>query len=341
MRLLVVTQVVDSKDSVLGAYHAWLRELAKHFEHIEVVCLFEGEHALPENVQVHSLGKEKAVSPSYVYAFRFMRFAWSLRNQYDSVLVHMNQEYILLAGVLWKFLGKPIYLWRNHFAGSWLTDVAAAFCTKVYCTSKHSYTAKYRKTELMPVGVNLERFTQTASVRREPKSILFLARIAPSKRPDVLIEALGILLAKGVSFVASVYGSALPADAAYLENLKSRVEILGLHDRVRFYPSVPNEKTPEVFQAHELFVNCSPSGMFDKTLFEAAASGCLVLAASEDWRDHAGEAAWFDGTSEGLADRLSEVLTTSEAFEAAEAESHSLASLGSALAASIGASGQL
>ena len=79
----------------------------------------------------------------------------------------MNQEYVLIAGWLWKLLGKRTYLWRNHYAGSWLTDVAAVFCTKVFCTSKHSYTVKYKKTVLMPVGVDTERFTPGARHRAQ------------------------------------------------------------------------------------------------------------------------------------------------------------------------------
>jgi hypothetical protein len=158
MKLLVVTQTVDSTDPVLGFFHGWILALAQRVESVEVICLFEGEHELPANVRVHSLGKEKEKQSPIVYATRFFALAWNLRDQYDRVFVHMNQEYLLIAGWLWALLRKPAYLWRNHYAGSWLTDCAALFCTKVFCTSKHSYTATYKKTKLMPVGVDLERF---------------------------------------------------------------------------------------------------------------------------------------------------------------------------------------
>ncbi len=163
----------------------------------------------------------------------------------------------------------------------------------------------------MPVGVNLERFTADTLVKREPNSILFLARISPSKRPDMFIEALGLLIGKGVSFVASVYGSPLPEDVSYYESLKGRAEDLGLHARVSFHGAVPNTETPNVYRAHEVFVNCSPSGMFDKTLFEAAASGCVVLAVSDDFEEQAGEEYAFEPTAESLAGRLEELLRES------------------------------
>ncbi|MDB5266105.1 MAG: hypothetical protein JWM39_818 [Parcubacteria group bacterium] len=310
MKFLIVCQVVDTEDPVLGFFHEWIARLALRFESIAVICLKEGVHQLPGNVRVYSLGKEKGSVPGFMYGLRFLSLAWKLRAEYDRVFVHMNQEYILIAGWMWEILNKPVYLWRNHYAGSWLTDLAASTCTKVFCTSQHSYTAKYKKTVLMPVGVDLELFSMNRNIRREPHSILFLARVSPSKHPDILIEALGALLKRSISFIASIYGSPLPADMAYYGNLKARAESLGLHDRVRFYPGVSHEEAAAVFSAHEVFVNCSPSGMFDKTLFEAAACGCLVIAASQDFAAQAGPQAFFNGTAEDLATHLESLLTT-------------------------------
>lgn len=338
MKLLIVTQAVNEKDPVLGFFCRWVEELAERFEHVEVICLTEGEHALPGNVRVHSLGKERGSHSSGTYALRFLRLAWSLRNDYDAVFVHMNQEYILIAGWLWKVLGKRVYMWRNHYAGSLATDIAAAFCTRVFCTSKHSYTAKYKKTIRMPVGVDTERFHPDPVVARIPRSILFLARIAPSKRPDMLIDALITLQNKGVDFTADIVGSPLPADEAYYAKLKERARPLG--DRMRFLLGVPHDEAPRLFQSHEIFANASSSGMFDKTLFEAAACGCIVFASSEDFAELAGDSASFS-TSTELAERLDTALSGSVSRNApAYAEGNSLLSLVDRLAGALQAHGQ-
>ncbi len=310
MKILIVTQVIDSEDPVLGFFVQWVAELAKHAERVEVICLKEGKYELPPNVHVHSLKKERG-APRYarrlVYTFRFLRLSWRLRNGYDAVFVHMNQEYVLIAGFLWKLLGKRIYLWRNHYAGSWLTDLAATFCTKVFCTSKHSYTAKYTKTMLMPVGVDTNRFKIDSRITREPHSILFLSRMSPSKRPEMLIDALASLAVKSQTFNATFVGSPLPQDVAYYESLKEKVRALSLTNRVQFFPGVPNAATPDLYRAHQIFVNTSLSGMFDKTLFEAAACGCTVLSSSKDFADLAGDGAYF-GDAVKLSERLAGVL---------------------------------
>jgi glycosyltransferase involved in cell wall biosynthesis len=323
MRLLVVTQTVDENDLQLGFFHRWLEELASRVEEVTVICLKEGVHHLPENVKVYSLGKEQKKQSPIVYAVRFKKLAWKLRKEYDTVFVHMNQEYILIAGPLWKLLGKKIYMWRNHYDGSWLTDVAASYCKKVFCTSRFSYTAKYKKTILMPVGVDTERFLKQGSEsapERKPHSILFFARMAPSKKAEVLIDALKILKDKSIEFTASLYGSPLPIDEGYYLSLKKKVSKFELGESATFYPGVPNTQAAEIFSAHEVFVNCSQSGMFDKTLFEAAASGCLVIAASEDFQTLAGSESYFNGTSEDMEERLEAALTMSSEREKEEVE---------------------
>lgn len=304
MRLLIITQAVDAKDPVLGFFVRWIEELAKRVEHIQVICLSKGEYVLPDNVQVYSLGKEEGQG-RLEYIRRFYTYIWSYRHDYDTVFVHMNEEYVLLGGLLWRLWRKRVYMWRNHRIGSWRTRIAVSLSTKVFCTSKHSFTARFKKTVLMPVGIDLERFSPEVgtTVRREDRSILFFSRIGPVKRPEIFIDALGEVLSRGISFVASIYGSPLPKDEAYYESLKIRAESLGLKDRLSFHPGVPNDLAPAIYHAHDIFVNCTPAGAFDKTLFEAAAAGCRVITSSDDFRDAAGDEVYAADTA-ALVDRL-------------------------------------
>lgn len=285
MRLLIVTQAVDREDRFLGFFHAWIDEFAKHAEQVTVICLREGSHSLPDNVMVRSLGKETGSGSKLLYSLRFIRLIWSLRTEYDSVFVHMNEEYLLLGGALWRLLSKPASLWRNHYAGSFLTALAAAFATRVFYTSRHSYTARFKKAIRMPVGVETALFAAHRCDKRPSRTILHLSRISPSKRIGLLLEALGILKEREVAFSATIAGSALPEDKGYLEDLINQTDALGLADSVTFVEGVPHAETAALFGRHQIFVNCAASGMLDKTLFEAAAAGSRVLAASRDWAE--------------------------------------------------------
>ena len=339
MKLLIITQQVNRTDPILGFFHRWIVEFSKHFESITVICLQKGEYDLPSNVNVLSLGKEEKQSRSQ-YLWRFYSYVWSERRNYDVVLSHMNQEYVFLAGWLWKILGKRIYMWRNHYAGDELTDMAAAFCAKIFCTSRHSYTAKYKKTVLMPVGVDTDLFKPDPAVTRVPDSILSLGRIAPSKKLDVLISALRILKDRGVSFTASFYGDADGKDESYDQNLRESVHGSGLESVVRFFPAVPNDRTPLVYSAHDIFVNLSPSGMYDKTIFESMACGCKVLVSNKDIASKIDAKYVFRQDDEvDLADKLgvllSEPAVGDEKLQKYAAENHSLVSLATELASAM------
>ena len=104
---------------------------------------------MPSNVKVFSLGKEQQLRGrtdlgnfkrsvleeqwlKIKYALNFYKYIWQERKNYDAVLVHMNQEYVLLGGIFWKLFSKKIYMWRNHHSGYFLTDIAALFLYKSF-----------------------------------------------------------------------------------------------------------------------------------------------------------------------------------------------------------------
>jgi glycosyltransferase involved in cell wall biosynthesis len=309
MNLLIVTQIVDQYDRELGFFHEWLAAFAEEFGQITVICLKAGEYELPDNVRVVSLGKELGVS-TLQYLVRFYRYIYQYRHEYDVVYVHMNEEYPILGGMFWRLWGKYVTLWRNHYAGSWKTTLAAHFCHKVFCTSKYSYTARYKKTVLMPVGVPDRLFYVREDVARIPRSILSLGRIAPSKYIEELVTALALLHTKGVSFTATIAGTPLPVYTAYYDTLKQQVANAGLSQVVRFVPGVPYAETAELYATHDIFVNMSTSGMFDKTMFEAMLCETLVVSCNKDLQGEINDRHLFvEHDTVSLAERIEGLLT--------------------------------
>ncbi len=310
MKLLIFTQKVDSNDPVLGFFHHWIQELSKQFEFVIVVCLEEGTHTLPSNVKVRSLGKESGAS-KWKYIKNFYKYIWRERDNYSAVFVHMNQEYVLMGGLFWYLWGKKVYMWRNHHSGSYLTDLAAKFCTKVFCTSKFSYTAKYKKTVLMPVGVDVHVFKKLPEISKT-RNILFLARISPVKKPHVLLHALALLKKKNITATASFYGDPLPKDQHYYESLKELANNSGLQNAVTFEKGIPNTETVKVYNMHDIFVNLSSSGMYDKTIFEAMACESLSLASNENLIGEIDSGFIFkESDAQDLADKLEKLLSFS------------------------------
>jgi len=280
MKLLVITQKVDRNDPILGFFHRWVEEFAKHCELVTVICLEEGTHHLPKNVKVLSLGKEEGKS-KLRYVLRFYKYIWQERKNYDSVFVHMNQEYVILGWKFWRLWGKKIFLWRNHAKGSFLTRLAVFFSNKVFYTSPQSFTARFKKAVLIPVGIDTNFFKPDFSIEKQPNSILFLGRIAPVKNVETFIEALKGLRDKGVKFSATVAGAAVSKDAKYEKMICDKVIASNLGGEVRFVGAVSQIEALKLYREHEIYVNLTLSGSMDKTIFEALASGNLVLVSNQ------------------------------------------------------------
>lgn len=313
MRILLFTQTVDRKDSALGFYHGWIIELAKQFEQITVFVLKIGEHDLPENVTLVAL-RPWGYRARVRTALRTIALTWRYRHAYEAILVHMNQEYLLVAGWLFRLLGKRVYMWRNHYAGTFLTDIAARFCNKVFYTSKSSYTAKYKNAVQMPVGVDVGACHLDEPIERRPHSVLFLGRFDRSKRPDLVVEALGKLGAQGVPFEATFVGGPSEPDSTFPKEVAARAAELQIADHTTFVGPVPNTDTYRYYRSHTIYVNCGKSGMLDKSLFKSIACGCLPIFTSDDMAEIIGsDFAYKDGDAESLAQRISAALALPEA----------------------------
>lgn len=277
MRLLILTQKVDINDPILGFFHRWIEEFVKHCERMTVIALGVGEYDLPKNVNVFTLGKEQGVS-RFRYVYNFYRLIWRERKNYDAVFVHMNQEYVLLGGLLWKLLGKKVTMWRNHAKGSLATRAAVLFSDKVFCTSPHSFTAQFRKTKIMPVGVDTNFFKADSSVSKKLNSILFLGRISSVKNVHIFVEALKDLRDKEIKFSATIAGGpSSKEDIEYETMIRDKVTEYGLEKQVLFVGAVSQFEALRLYREHALYVNLTPSGSMDKTIFEAMACESLVL----------------------------------------------------------------
>ncbi len=316
MKLLFITQKVDEKDPVLGFFVDWIKEVAKKFDRVEVICLEKGNYELPEKVKVFSLGKENLRRERFLakwrYILRFWKIIFRERKNYELVFVHMNQEYVLLGWWMWKILGKKIYLWRNHKQGSFLTKLAGVMAEKVFYTSPYSYTARFRNGVRMPVGIKLKNNQETRYnsriYRGEILKILCLGRVAPVKRVEVAIEAAKILKKKGVKFQLDIVGDALEKDEEYFDSLKSGVKNGGLEGEVRFWPGVNHEEALKIILEHDTLINVTETGSMDKTIFEAGAAGVIVVSSNEAlagiWPKGWSEVFRVEATGRGVAEGI-------------------------------------
>jgi len=276
MKLLIVTQVVDIKDPILGFFHTWLAAFAQQCEQVTVICLREGRHDLPDNVRVLSLGKERG-GGRMRYVARFYKLVWQERRNYDAVFVHMNPEYVVLAGVLWRLMRKSVGMWYAHGAISFKLRVATMLVHTVYSSTPAGFRIDTPKTQYVGQGIDCCTFRYSAVYVAH--KLVTVGRYSRVKKLEFLVNVLRNARSRGFSLTFDMYGAATTIDEMrYLEELKALISEFNMENVVSLNPPVSQQELPNILETYGIFISASQTGSLDKALLEAMATGRIVLS---------------------------------------------------------------
>lgn len=283
MQLLIITQKIDRNDGVLSFMLGWIKEFAKQSDKVTVIALYVGEHDLPPDIKVLSLGKESGVS-RLTYILNFFRYIIAERKNYDTVFVHMNQVYVNLGGILWRFMGKRVALWYAHGSVPWDLCLAEKLAHIIIASTPSGFRLKTPKLHLVGQGINTELFTPITRITKpgEPLKLLIVGRISPSKDYATLLSAFKKLKDKGYNLTLDVVGGAgTPGQEIYFEQIKKLTTELELDAVVFFHGSKPHNETVQFFNDAHIFVSTAVNGSFDKAMGDAMATALPLVACND------------------------------------------------------------
>lgn len=285
MKLLILTQAVDQADSNLGFFHRWIEEFAAHCEFVTVVCLRRGEYRLPSNVRVLSLGKEDGTT-KLTRIIRFYKYIFGSKKDYDAVFVHMNAEYAVLGGWLWKRWGKKVSLWYAHKSVTATLQFAMRFIDLVFTVSPESFKIDSAKVRAVGHGIDTELFKPDI---REPSletRIITIGRIAESKHIIEMLEMMDVLHAHGALFSFTIVGEPTnSAEEAYSSKLKQETSRRPYQAKVYMRGGLMHDNLPQVINLHDVFLNFGTTGNIDKAGLEALACGVPVFSTNEHFKE--------------------------------------------------------
>mgnify|MGYP001579777003 CR=1 FL=1 len=282
MKLLICTQAVDKNHSNLGSFHRWLEEFAKHCESVSVVCLEEGAHTLPPNVTVWSAGKERGVSRPMRWV-RILRHLIRVRHEHDAVFVHMNPEYVVLGGLLWRLWGKRIGLWYTHKSVTLKLRLAVRFANIIFTASKESFRISSPKVRVTGHGIDTGLFVP--GVRPAQLRVVTAGRISPTKRLREMLSALDVLAARGIDFDFTIAGAPIfPEDERYLKEIEEEILRRPYASAVHCIGPVPYARMPETLVRASVFLNLSQTGSVDRAVLEAASCGVVPVTTNDAFR---------------------------------------------------------
>jgi glycosyltransferase involved in cell wall biosynthesis len=287
MKLLITTQMVDKNDPILGFFHDWIVEFAKHFETVHVICLREGEHTLPPHVHVHSLGKEKGEN-RLKYLFRFYTFFGNIffRERIDFVFFHMGAIYNILAFPFFfmrKVRGTKFYWWKAHGHINFAGRLASFFTDRIYTASGSSFRIVSKKKIVVGHGIKTSGEILSERGIQDTLRIISIGRITRVKNIELVIEVGKILRTRNIPFRVTVIGPVI--ETAYFEELKQRIDTYGLTADFDFAGSKRKDELEQIYKESDVLVHPSRTGSIDKVVLEAMNAGVVPIATYEAYSD--------------------------------------------------------
>lgn len=339
MKLLVVTQTVDTEDPALGFFVRWIDEFSKRVERVEVICLKEGMHNLSRNVHIHSLGKERGVTGRTTYALHFLLLVWRLRHEYDVVFVHMNPEYVVLAGVPWRCMGKRVAMWYTHTRVNLKLRIATMLSHKVLTASKESFRLPNKKVRVLGHGIDLALFGSHERKYMPDIRIISISRLSPTKGILEMFDVLDVLWARKIPFSFTLVGApATSGDRTYARDVSGRIAAAPYHAHVVFLGGIPYKQLPALLARSNVALNLSATGSMDKAVLEAMAARVVPVTSNNAYRTLLAPDGLFvaDATADRLADAVMRAKDVSpEPYRMYVEQQHALPALVSAILAQL------
>lgn len=306
MRVVMVTRLIDRQGVAWGFTHDWVKRLAEHVPHLDVVAHETGEHDLPANVTLISLGREHGASKIDV-----LRNLWHALDQTlpqaDVLFVHGLPQYAIVSAHLLLKHRKPFVMWYTFGLLDWELRVSHAMATRIVTATRDSFPMKRsRKVTVVGHGVDFNDFTPPDS-RPAERTVISVGRVDPSKGVLELIEiASRICAMPGNEDITFRWIGDIPMQApgGFGDQVTSLIREKGLEDRFIMVGGVPFADVHRAYEQSHVMISLSRTGSLDKVVLEAAGCGLPVLATGSVYRDVIGEDAPRLMAEEGNIDEI-------------------------------------
>jgi glycosyltransferase involved in cell wall biosynthesis len=309
--LVFVTQLLDPADPVLGFVAGLLPALAARCDRLLVIA--NELRALPEDVdaEFESLGKERG-SSRLARSLRYERLLMRLGRDrsFCGLFAHMCPVYATLSSPLLRPRGMRVVLWYAHPADTWGLALAERLSSVVLTSLPGAYPRRSGKVFAVGQAIDTHRWHFVPPPKAQPAlRVAALGRTSPVKGYPVLIKAVKRARERGLPVRLRLVGPATTApEVRHRDELIRLVEALDLEDAVEMLKGVPPYAVPEIIADADVVVNATRVGSGDKIVFEAMASGRLVVVSNSAFADVLDnlpvELLFPDGDVEVLVDRL-------------------------------------
>lgn len=283
MKILFITQVWDENDSILGFVPSWVDAFRPVSTELSVIALRVSSHKHLEGVPVYSLGKEEGKG-RLTKILRLYQLVWSLRKSYDIVFVHMNPEYVVLAGLLWRLMGKKVVLWYAHGSVPFTLRVAEVFAYRILTSTPEGCRLESSKIRVVGQAIDTELFSPVPQIPSTSKLIV-VGRIAEAKGQALAVRSLALIHKEYPDATLEIIGAPVyNTDRVYESSVRALTRELGIESFVQWRGPLTRGELAQELPKASLCINMSANGSLDKAGLEALSAGVPVVTANPAFR---------------------------------------------------------
>ncbi|MGA1844464.1 MAG: glycosyltransferase family 4 protein [bacterium] len=289
MNLLLVNFVTDELHGVLAWQARVVKELAARCSALVVFTSRVGTFDTPSNVSIYQVPR-RPIGVPHRFGGRWL-LNWSVcrlcrRHRIDAVFIHMDMEWSYRLYPCFALLGLPVVVWYAHGTVSRRLRWAVRCADRVLTSSSEGCRIDSPKVRVIGQGVDTSLFR--IPVQRDPQDILYVGRISPRKRVDLLVRTMEAIRTRDRlrGCRLKIAGPMLTMeDVDYGQGISAFIWERGIQSDVDMVGYVPLEYVPRLYRTAFLHLNVSRTNSMDKTVLEALSSGCPVLTTNPAFRD--------------------------------------------------------
>lgn len=288
VRLMIVNHTLNSNDPFLGHQANIAVSLNQVFENVSVFTSSEPEESIPElNYFVTSVKSKCCFSRAFTLFYDFLKFLIFFRP--NLVFFHMTPKHCAIFAPILKLLRIRVVLWYAHKATPISLRVSSKFADRILTPSEGSISIKNAKIMVTGHHIDSDFYFKT------PKFVmgynaLFVGRLDPSKRIEVMIHALAECKSKGLELQLNLIGKPSSTEAkVYMEcnyNFAISKDI-----KLHLSPEINKNHIRSTIWSSDLFMHAS-QGSLDKAPIEALIGGIPVISENREFTDIFGT--WSD-----------------------------------------------
>ena len=127
-----------------------------------------------------------------------------------------------------------------------------------------------------PMDMNLFKFTKTkADSTKKQKVFLYLGRVDPRKRLDLLLEAYALVLQERQDVKLKIIGG-----ISYAKGYRKLIDNFAYPDHLEYQPSIERSQVPELMTSCDVLIQPSEGENFGSSVAEALCVGLPVIVGS-------------------------------------------------------------